>query len=159
MMNEAAVFAMVAVVFLLCLCALKNLARGGNRSFTSPGVHSDQADKTDEEMAEEVRKRVANDLSAMCLLAGNYHCGVRGVQQDQMKAIELWSRAADLGNTKAHNNLADIYDEEGDLKKAKFHYEAAAMAGCEDARYNIGSIEGNSGNNCGISWRLCVNVT
>jgi hypothetical protein len=30
---------MVAVVFLLCLCALKNLARGGNRSFTSPGVH------------------------------------------------------------------------------------------------------------------------
>jgi hypothetical protein len=39
MMNEAAEFAMVAVVFLLCLCALKNLARPGNRSFTCPGVH------------------------------------------------------------------------------------------------------------------------
>ena len=32
------------------------------------------------------------------------------------------------------------------MKKAKFHWEAAAMAGHEVARSNIGSIEGNSGN-------------
>jgi TPR repeat protein len=32
------------------------------------------------------------------------------------------------------------------MKKAKFHYEAAAMAGHEVARHNIGLMEYNSGN-------------
>jgi hypothetical protein len=32
------------------------------------------------------------------------------------------------------------------LKKARFHYGAAAMAGHEAARYNLGYIEGKSGN-------------
>ena len=32
------------------------------------------------------------------------------------------------------------------MKKAKFHYEAAAMSGDENARSNLGNIEGNSGN-------------
>jgi hypothetical protein len=47
----------------------------------------------------------------------------------------------------------------GDLKKAKFHYEATAMAGLEVARFNLGVMEGHSGNieqldieYCGISW-------
>jgi len=34
----------------------------------------------------------------------------------------------------------------GDLKKAKFHYEATAMAGDENARYNLGGLEAQSGN-------------
>jgi len=36
------------------------------------------------------------------------------------------------------------YDE-GNLKKAKFYYEAAAMAGHEEARYNLANVEGNAG--------------
>ena len=32
------------------------------------------------------------------------------------------------------------------MKKAKFHYEAAAMAKHELARYNVGIIEAKSGN-------------
>jgi TPR repeat protein len=32
------------------------------------------------------------------------------------------------------------------MKKAKFHFEAAAMAGHEVARYNLGIWEANSGN-------------
>jgi TPR repeat protein len=32
------------------------------------------------------------------------------------------------------------------MKKAKFHFEATAMAGHEGARYNLGSLETNSGN-------------
>jgi TPR repeat protein len=39
-----------------------------------------------------------------------------------------------------------MYEEGGDLKKAKFHYKVAAMAGHELARYNIGVTEGKSGN-------------
>jgi TPR repeat protein len=34
------------------------------------------------------------------------------------------------------------YYEEGDMKKAKFHNEIAAMAGHEEARYNLGVMEG-----------------
>ena len=59
--------------------------------------------------------------------------------------MELYARSADLGCSLAHHNLGDIYYDGGDLKKAKFHYEAAAMAGHEVARCNLGSIEGNSG--------------
>jgi TPR repeat protein len=66
--------------------------------------------------------------------------------QDQTKAIELFTKSAELGHSQAHWNLGDIYRKGGYLKKAKFHWEAAAMAGHEVARSNIGSIEGNSGN-------------
>jgi TPR repeat protein len=39
-----------------------------------------------------------------------------------------------------------LYHDGGNLKKAKFHYEAAAMAGCEDARYNLATCERELGN-------------
>jgi TPR repeat protein len=41
------------------------------------------------------------------------------------EAKELNSRAADLGYSKAHYLLADINRQWGDLKKTKFHFEAA----------------------------------
>jgi TPR repeat protein len=53
----------------------------------------------------------------------NYHLGLNGFQQDHAKAVELYVRAADLGNKKAHHHLATIYHEGGDMKKAKLHYE------------------------------------
>ena len=88
----------------------------------------------------------ANDAASIYLLATHYYHGVRGLQQDHTKAMELYARAAELGNTKAHNNLSVVYHQRGDLKKAKFHNEAAAMAGNKVARYNLGVMEANSGN-------------
>ena len=32
------------------------------------------------------------------------------------------------------------------MTKAKFHWEAAAMAGCDDARSEVGKMEAQSGN-------------
>jgi TPR repeat protein len=63
-----------------------------------------------------------------------------------MQGLELFTRAADLGNTRAHCKLGDVYYDGGDLKKSKYHLEAAAMAGHEVARYNLGSLEYNNGN-------------
>jgi enhanced entry protein LpnE len=88
----------------------------------------------------------ANDPASICLLANSYENGLNGVQQDCTKAIELYAKAADLGHSEAHWNLANIYREGGDLKKAKFHCEAAAMAGHEIARCSLGIMEANSGN-------------
>jgi hypothetical protein len=42
--------------------------------------------------------------------------------------------------------LGTEYNERGDLKKAKFHYEAVDMAGCEAARCNLGNMEEKSEN-------------
>jgi tetratricopeptide (TPR) repeat protein len=92
-------------------------------------------------------KRVeANDATSICLLAYCCDKGLNGVQQDHAKAMELYVRAANLGHSKAHNNLGDVYHEGGYLKKARFHFEAAAMAGYEVARFNLGMDESNSGN-------------
>jgi hypothetical protein len=40
----------------------------------------------------------------------------------------------------AHQNLGDFYNDGGNLKKAKFHYEAGAMAGCEASRCSLGYV-------------------
>jgi TPR repeat protein len=92
-------------------------------------------------------KRVeSNDANAICLLAGQYNQGVNGFQQDHTKAMELYVRAAELGDSDAQCHLADLYHDGGELKKAKFHLEAAAIAGQEVARFNLGCLEYNSGN-------------
>ena len=86
--------------------------------------------KSGEEQLEELRKRVeANDAGAMCLLGCYYHKGGIGLLQDRTKAIELWTHSAKLGSSQAHWYLGNESHEGGELKMAKFHYEAAAMAG------------------------------
>jgi TPR repeat protein len=92
-------------------------------------------------------KRVeANDAASIYALGNGYYQGLHGLQQDHAKAIELYARASDLGCSKAHNFLGSIHYQGGDMKKAKFHFEAAAMAGHEVARFNLGTMEYNSGN-------------
>ena len=135
-------------------CCGKSICKGCVHSFCESGndakcpfCNSNRGGKTDEESVEEVMKRVeANDAGAIWTLAGVYYNGFNGLQQDRTKAIELYTKAAELGCSKAHHYLGFINRDEGDLKKAKFHWEAAAMAGCEDARCNLGNMEGNSGN-------------
>ena len=136
-------------------CCGKSICRGCIHSFIESGnidqcpyCKAERRLKTYEEMFEEIMERVeANDPISICLLANSYHNGVNGYQQDHARAIELYARAAELGCSKAHSSLGDIYaDDVGDLKKAKFHFENAAMAGHELARYNLGILENNSGN-------------
>ena len=135
-------------------CCGKSICRGCVHSFRESGndercpfCNSDQGNKTAEENIENITKRVeAQDASAIYALASSYYQGLNGIQQDHMKAIELWSRAGELGSSKARSDLGGMYHLRGDLKKAKFHYEAAAMAGHEAARYDLGAMEYNSGN-------------
>ena len=103
--------------------------------------------KFDEERVEEMMKRVeANDAGSVYQLANDYHHGKLGLLQDRARAMELWTRAAKLGSSQAHFQFGSTYDAEGDSKKSKFHYEAATMAGNEDARCNLGAMEAQSGN-------------
>jgi len=136
------------------LCCGKSICKGcvyscwksGNGD-KCPFCNSAYDDKTEEERVEEIMRRVeASNPAAICMLACYYQRGFGGLQQDHANSSELYARAADLGCIQAHCKLGDIYYDGGDLKKAKFHYEAAAMSGDENARSNLGNIEGNSGN-------------
>ena len=134
-------------------CCGKSICRGCEYSFDMSGnddkcpfCNSDRG-KTEEEDNEDLMKRVeANDAASIYLLADSYYQGLHGLQQNQTKAIELFTRAAELGFSKAHSSLGNIYHEGGNMKKAKFHCEAAAMAGHEVARFILGIMEDNSGN-------------
>jgi TPR repeat protein len=128
----------------ICAGCVHSCIQSGN--YKCPFCNSDQG-KTYEERFEQMMKRVeANDPISISLLAGSYYQGLNGLQQDQTKTMELYGRAADLGCSEAHNNLANVHKEGGNRKKAKFHFEAAAMAGHEIARCNLGVMEYYSGN-------------
>ena len=130
----------------ICAGCIHSFRESGN-SDRCPFCNAERMGKTDEVMVEKVMKRVkANDAASIYMLAGSYYRGIHGFQRDHTKAIEFYVRAIDLGYSKAHNNLAGIYQGVGDLKKAKFHLEAAAIAGDKAARYTLGCIEYKSGN-------------
>jgi TPR repeat protein len=65
--------------------------------------------------------------------------------QDSKKAIELCTKAADLGSILAHRSLGECYYRgtvtTKDVKKAKHHFEIAAMKGDSSARHNLGAYE------------------
>jgi len=129
----------------ICARCIHSFRESGN-SDRCPFCNSERMGKTDEERVEEIIKRVAaNDAVSICVLAGSYYRGLHGLQRDEERAMKLLTRAAELGFSKAHYNLGMFYHERGDLKKAKFHIEASAMAGDEAARCNLGSLECNSG--------------
>ena len=128
-------------------CCGKNICRGcvysfgqSNNACKCPFCNSDRRSKTREENNEDLMTRAeANDAGSICVLANFYQHGLNGIQQDHVNAIEQYTRAADLGLSKAHCHLGDVYCGGSDLKKAKFHFETAAMAGCME--YSSGNME------------------
>jgi TPR repeat protein len=74
--------------------------------------------------------------------------------------MDLYARAAELGCSKAHSHLGIFYRKGGDMKKAKFHLEAAAMAGQEVARSKLGLMEAKSGNMEGAvkHWKIAASA-
>ena len=130
----------------ICGGCLHSFFESGN-SMNCPYCKSERMSKTEDELLGEIMKRVeANDAGALNLLGNHYYNGLRDFQQDVEKAIKLQTQAAELGSSQAHFALGLHFHKGGDLKKTKFHLGAAAMAGCEAARYNLGRIEANTGN-------------
>ena len=81
-----------------------------NNEETCPFCNSNRASKIKEVQVEEIMKRVeVDDPASICVLARFYCYGLRGLQQDRAKAIELYAKAANLGYKEAHNNLANLY--------------------------------------------------
>jgi len=68
------------------------------------------------------------------------------LNQDWGRAVELYARAAARGRVRLILSSVSTYYDRGNLKKAKFHYKAAAMAGHKAARNHLGAMEAQSGN-------------
>ena len=106
---------------------------------------------TDKEIVNRLMRRVdANDAKAMRMLGDFYYDGRFGLPQDHTKALELYHRAAELGDATAYSNIGvAYYNGQGvnkDKKKALHCYELAAMGGYIEARYRLGAFEEDAGN-------------
>ncbi len=101
--------------------------------------------KSVEEAEKLAEKRVkANDPDAIFQM-GNRH--VHG--GDYGKALEYYTKAAELGHAGAHYELSNVYYNgegvEKDPKKERYHLEEAAIGGHPIARFNLGCVEHSNG--------------
>ena len=105
---------------------------------------------SDEEIISLHKLMEKGNADAFCQLGGYYAIGSTGLPQNSAKANELWLKAGELGSTDAYYNLGTSYQEGRgvviDMKKAKHYYELAAMNGHVNARQNLGTFEGQTGN-------------
>jgi len=104
------------------------------------------------EIMERYKKRmeINNDAQAIRNMGCRYRDGDFGLPQNHDKALKLWHRAAELGNSSAYYSIATAYvDGRGvaeDMKKAMYYYELAAMGGEAAARHYLGVFEELDGN-------------
>ena len=106
---------------------------------------------SDEEKVRRLEKLVEKgNVVAIFQLGNNYANGNCGLQQDRVKAAELYLKAGELGCAEAYCKLGCLYTigqgVERDGKKAKHYYELAAMMGDTSARYALGRLEEIAGN-------------
>ena len=104
-----------------------------------------------EKLVEQIKKRMeVDDAVAIYDMGGCYSYGLHGLPQDHAKALELWHRAAELGNATSYYNIGIAYNLGNgagrDKKKALHYWELAAMGGDTDGRHNLGNAEGRKGN-------------
>jgi TPR repeat protein len=100
---------------------------------------------TKEEIDVMAMKRVENnDPVAMWQMGAE-----RYREGDYKSAFEYYTKAAELGDAKAHYSLSIMYDlgdgVEKDEKKQVYHLEEAAIGGYVSARYNLAVIEERNG--------------
>ena len=106
---------------------------------------------SDEEEIERLAKLMDNDNAVAFVVQGVYYAdGTCGLQQDMVKANELWRKAGELGCAEAYSRLGYSFSNgmgvEVDKKKAVHYYELAAIKGDVLARHNLGCMEGQAGN-------------
>ena len=93
-----------------------------------------------------VRRRVdKGDAAAILFLGDQYFYGNLGLTKDAPRAIQLWTKAAELGSSDAHSQLGGrYYTGDGvveDKPRAIHHWQQAALKGEVESRYCLGVAE------------------
>jgi len=109
----------------------------------APGTRERSNERVDQRMK-------VNDAHAIRDRACAYELGEDGFPRDEVKAFELFSRAAKLGLAEAHSNLGNSYKNGRgvvmNLKKSLHLYQLGAIGGDVLSRHNCGVTEAVSGN-------------
>lgn len=108
--------------------------------------------RSDEEILLRLKKRMdSGDACAYYQLGSLYADGSVVAERDMDKAMELWSRAGELGSADANYTLGKLYyygkHVQKDNKKGIHHLQLAAMGGERQARVHLANHEYESGNN------------
>ena len=98
-----------------------------------------------------VQKRAEKgDDEAIHFLSLKYYHGSMGLTKNLPRAIELWTKAAELGSLDAHYHLGHSYcygdGVEQDKPRAIRHWQQAAMKGDVESRHGLGVVEEIKGN-------------
>jgi len=106
---------------------------------------------SDDELVKRYKNRAElNDALASRNLGSFYRLETYGFPQNYAKALELYHRAAELGDSQSYYSIGNAYEfgrgVDRDEKKAIHYWELAAMEGNVDAIFNLGVIEGKAGN-------------
>ena len=143
--------------FMSKLCCTKRVCNGcvlaaAKRSLANCPFCRTPTPDASQALAMTQERVAAGDPAAIYSLGHGYQYGNRkhGVEKDVPRAVKLLERAAELGEYRAHYNLAILYREGTDVKKdmakAIIHFEAAAMGGYVAARNVLGYVENHDGN-------------
>jgi hypothetical protein len=104
----------------------------------TPNLGEEEYEKRKKERLE------ANDPPTLCMKGSKCF-----VDSDFDKAVEYWTKAAELGNALAHYDLATMYRRgvgvEKDDEKEVYHLEKAAMGGHPKARHELACHEEDNG--------------
>ena len=98
-----------------------------------------------------VNKRVdKGDAEAIFHLGCKYDYGQLGLPKDVPRAVEMWTKAAELGSILAHYRLGLVFYTgdgiEEDKSRGVHHWQQAAMKGHALSRHDLGSVEYENGN-------------
>ena len=103
-----------------------------------------------------------NDHDAFTLIGICYQRGDLGISKDNLKALDCWIQAVELGSAEACGAIGVCYDQgEGvavDKERAALFNRVGALRGNIVARHNIGCSEYNSGHHeIGIRhWKIAA---
>lgn len=101
------------------------------------------------ELQDEYRRTILKRLEANNQVAISEMGLMCAMEGDFRSAVEYWTKAAALGDVRAHYHLSQMYRSgqgvEMDKKKEILHLEEAAIGGQPNARYILGVYEGENG--------------
>ena len=91
-----------------------------------------------------LKRLEANNPVAVCEMGL-----IRANEGDYKSAVDYWTKAAALGDIRAHYNLSQMYNRgvgvEKNERKELHHLEEAAIGGNPEARHDLGIFEGKNG--------------
>ena len=123
---------------------------GKKIAFTCPFCREPVSTSADEECARIQARCLQNDPRALALMGDRYSRGDDGRPKDELKALDCYIRAVELGSAVACTIIGKNYNE-GDgvavnKERAALLFRGGALRGSIGARHNIGCSEYNSGN-------------